>query len=257
MLAYIDYERAGASLTPRVGVQCDIFQLFARPTRALTLLTVDAMTQMQNELSLDPRGQALLSIRKQYAQERHYRANDKMRLVAAQITDSWNYDYSTQIAQKSRDQIWMNLAPILAGLSQRMANATVDHGITTLYMTGELAAQARGLPSTIWESSGVIDRPGIYRLGRLFGLYDVYYTPRGLTETNNGQTSQILCVGRATQVARNPIVMGDAVPPVFLPIAMGQDFQQPDGFYTRNFTELNPHLPSAQGAALINVTNIK
>ena len=138
-----------------------------------------------------------------------------------------------------------------------MANITANHGITTLYMTGELAAQARGLPSTIWEPSGVVDRPGIYRLGRLFGQYDVYYTPRGLTESGNGDVSQILCVGRATETARNPVVFGDSVPPVFVPLAMGDDMVQGDGFYTRGFVEVNPHLPSAQGAALINVTGIK
>lgn len=260
LITYIDYEvanRNSDALTPVIGVQADVFDLFARASRALVRTTIDAMTQMQNELNIDGRGQSLLSVRNQYAQERHFRANALMRLVAAQLTDTWSYDVATQIAQKDRSQIWMNLAPILAGLSQRMANVTVDHGITTLYMTGELAAQARGLPNTIWEPSGLTDRPGIYRLGRLFGQYDVYYTPIGLTETGNGQTSQILCVGRATTVARNPIVMGDAVPPIFLPVSMNTSMQQPDAFYVRNFTELNPHLASAQGAALINVTGIK
>lgn len=260
LIVYVDYEVANQNsdaLTPVIGVQADVFDLYARASRALVRTTVDAMTQMQNELNLDPRGQSLLSVRNQYAQERHYRANALMRLVAAPFTDTWDYGFSTQIAQKTRNQIWENLAPILASLSQRMANATVDHGITTLYMTGELAAQARGLPTTLWEPSGLTDRPGIYRLGRLFGMYDVYYTPIGLTETSNGQTSQILCIGRGTTVARNPIVMGDAVPGMFLPVAMNTSMQQPDAFYTRNFTELNPHLPSAQGAALINVTGIK
>ena len=256
-LAYIDYERTSSALTPRIGIDATIYKMFARASRGIVKTTMDAMTQLQSELSLDPRGQALMSLRMQHAAGRHFRANQKMRLIAAGLTDTWAYGFSTQIAQKSRSDIWQNLAPILGGLSQRMANNTSNYGINTLYMTGELAAQVRGLPTSIWEPSGVPRRPGIYRLGRLFNEFDVYYTPRLLIESGGGDVSQILCVGRATETARNPIVFGDAVPPVFLPLAMGDDMVQGDGFYTRGFVEVNPHPQSAQGAALINVTGIK
>ena len=255
--AYIDYEKA-PSYAPQIGTEVDVYDLFARPSRGIVRNTIDAMTQLQAELSLDPRGQAMLSLRAQYAQERHYGAIRKMFDVAANLSSTWAYGYSGQIVYKSRAMIWQNLAPILGYLSQQMANVTIDHGITTLYMTGTLAAQCRGLPSEIFESSGLIDRPGIYRIGRLFGVYDVYYLPpgKGLTESGGGDVSQILCIGRGSQVGRNPIVLGDAVPPVFLPLATNTDLVTQDGWYTRNFTELNPHPPSTQGAALINVTGI-
>jgi hypothetical protein len=259
LMGYVDFEKA-PQVTPQIGTRATVFSLLARATRGIARSTIDAMTQLQNELSLDPRGQALLSIRTQHANELHYRALEKGKRLAeglSALVDTWNYDYSTQIAQKDRAQIWLNLQAILGALSQRMANITIDHGITTLYVTGELAAQVQGLPGDIWQSSGIVDRPGIYRLGKLFGKYDVYYTPKGLTETSNGQTSQILCVGRASQVARNPYVMGDAVPPVFIPLATGTDMVQMDGYYCRRFAEINPHTPSSQGFALINVTNIK
>lgn len=255
-LAYVDFERAPQH-APKIGTEVQIYKLFARASRGIVQVSVDALTQMQQELSLDPRGQALLSLRAQFAQERHYRALKKMLRIGAGNAATWDYDWAGQKAEKSRDQVWLNLAPVLAALSQQMANDTVDHGITTLYMTGELAAQVKGLPSTIWEGSGITDRPGVYRLGRLFGRYDVYYTPKLLTEAGGGASSQILCVGRATNTARNPIVLGDAVPPLMLPLAMGTDLVQGDGFYTRGFTEINPHTPSAKGAALISVTNIK
>ncbi len=252
VFTYIDFERA-PEFAPKVGTEATVYQLFARASRGIAEQTMDSMTQMQNELGLDPRGQALMAIRAQYAQERWYRAQAKMMRVAAQLTGTWDYDRVTQIAQKDRPQLWFNLMPVLASLSQTMAERTVNHGITTLLMTGTLAAECRALPSMIFESSGIVDRPGVYRLGRLFGLFDVYYTPKGLTDTST--TSQILAVGRATETARNPLVLGDAVPPVFLPLAMNSDMVTKDGFYCRSFTELNPHLPSAQGAALISVIN--
>ena len=255
-LAYIDFEKA-PDFAPKVGTDVTVYSMFARESRGIMKSTIGAQTQMQSELGLDPRGQAMVSLRAQYAMERFYRANAKMKRVAANLTAPWNYDYAAQIAQKDRAQIWLNLAPVLAGASQEMANRNNNHGITTLFLTGELSAQARGLPRDIWEPSGLVDRPGIYRLGRLFGQYDCYYTPRGLTETGGGATSEILAVGRATDTARNPIVLGDAVPATMLPLAMNGDMVTVDGFYTRNFTEVNPHLQSAQGAALIPVTNIK
>lgn len=255
-LAYVDYEK-GPQFAPKIGTDVQIYKLFARASRGIVQVSMDALTQMQQELSLDPRGQSLLSLRSQYAQERHYRALKKMLRIAAGNAQSWDYAWATQKTEKNRAEVWVDLAPIIAALSQQMANDTVDHGITTLYMTGELAAQVRGLPSTIFESSGIVDRPGIYRLGRLFGLYDAYYTPKGLIETGGGATSQILCVGRASNTARNPIVLGEAVPAILLPLAMGTDLVQGDGFYTRAFTEVNPHTPSARAAALINVINIK
>jgi hypothetical protein len=251
-LAYIDFERA-PELAPYITTEATVYQLFARASRALVKVSIDAMTQMQQELALDPRGQSLLSLRAQWAQERHYRVLNKMLRIGLAKAVTWNYDYTAQIAQKDRSQLWLNLSPVLALESQKMAERTVDHGITTLYFTGLLAAELRGLPDTIFQSSGIVDRPGVYRLGRLFGMYECYYTPRGLTE--GATTSQILAVGRASNVARNPIVLGDAVPAVFLPLAMNADMATSDGFYTRAFTELNPHTPSADAAVVINVTN--
>lgn len=259
LVAYIDFEK-GPQYAPEFGTEVRRFSLFANASRAIAKNTIDSMTQMQNELALDPRGQALLAIRSQVAQERHRHALKLMFGIAkGQGAKTWNYDYTNQIAQKDRAQIWQNLAPILAGLSQDMANATVDHGVTTLYLTGELAAQLRGLPTDIFESSGLVDRPGIYRLGRLFRLYDCYYLPPGygLVETGGGDTSQILAIGRGSSVARNPVVFGEAVPSIFLPLAMGTDLVTQDGFYTRNFTELNPHEQSATAAYIIDVTDIK
>lgn len=253
-LAYVDFEK-GPQWAPKIGTEVNVYKLFARSSRGIVQNTIDAMTQMNSELGLDPRGQALLALRSQFSQESHYKALNKMFQIgkASPFAATWNYDYTAQIAQKDRPQLWFNLMPVLALASQQTAQSTVDHGITTLYFTGLLAAELRGLPSTMFESSGITDRPGIYRLGRLFGLYDCYYTPKGLAETST--TSQILAIGRATNVARNPYVMGDAVPPIFLPLATGVDMVTQDGFYTRGFAEINPHLPSAGSAVLIAVTN--
>ena len=110
------------------------------------------------------------------------------------------------------------------------------------------------MPNDCWVSSGQTERPGIYRLGRLFGRYEVYYLPKLIQEDE--EKSQILCVGRGSDVCRNPMVLGDAVPPIILPLAVNADLRQGAGFYCRNFTEVNPWIPASKGFALIDVINM-
>ena len=155
----------------------------------------------------------------------------------------------------TRSQIWQDFASVLGAVSQQMAIDTMNHGITHLYVGKNVAAQMMAFPRDVFEPSGVLERPGIYRVGRLWGRYEVYYTPKVVTEGDT--TAQVLCVGRATDVTRNPIVMGDAVPPTVIPLSIGRDLNTGAGFYARNFTSVNPHAPSARGAAVINLTNLK
>ena len=131
----------------------------------------------------------------------------------------------------------------------------MDHGITHMYVGKYIAAQLLSLPSDIFQPSGISERPCIFRLGRLFGRIDVYFTPKGLTDT--AAAGQVLCIGKATNVTLNPFVLGDAVPPTIVPLSVGSDLRQGAGFYARNFTAVNPHKPSAMGCAMIEITNMQ
>lgn len=251
---FVDYERA-PELTPSIITAVETFSLFAKPYRVVTTQTIDSRTQMSNELGLDPYSEGVIAIQAQVANERHYEVLRKAMRLGAQNTDTFDFAWPTASAQKLRADVWRDFGSVLHKLSQRMALLTMNHGITHLYVGEMIMAQLVSLPIDIWEPSGVVERPGIYRLGRLFGRYDVYYTPRGITETAN--SAQVLCIGRATDVTRNPFVLGDAVPATVMPLSMNSDMKTGAAFYARNFTEVNPHQPSAMGCALINITNLK
>jgi hypothetical protein len=257
VIAYVDYER-DPDLAPKINFMAQSYSMFAHASRGLTELSIDAQTQFSQEAGLDARGQMQLALRNQLAAERFYKSNYKLLAIAQAFQRQWDYDYTTQIGEKDYFQLWANLQPVLAAESQAMAERTNDHGIDTLFMTGDLAALCRGLPPTMWQSSGLVDRPGVYRMGKLFGLYDTYYVPagRGLVDNPGAGTSQILAAGRGTEVARNPLVMGDAVPAMLVPLAFNSDMKTKDGFYHRGFSEINPHPESQLGAALINVINL-
>ena len=250
---FIDFERA-PELTPTIISAVNTFSLFAKPWRVTTHQTIDSRTQMANELGLDPYSESVIAIQAQFANERHYDVLRKGVRLAALNTATFDFGAAQPYVDSGRFGVWPELAYPLSVVSQKMAEDTMNHGVTHLYVTKRVAAQFLGLPSTLFQPSGIAPRPGIYRLGRLFGQYDVYYTPKGLNET--ATSAQILAVGRATDVTRNPVVLGDAVPPTVIPLAVNADLRQGAGFYARNFTAVNPHDPSARGFALINVTNM-
>lgn len=251
---FIDYERA-PELTPSIITAVNTFKMHAKPWRVTTHQTIDSRTQMANELGLDPYSESVIAIQAQFANERHYEVLTKARRLAANNQSEYDFLWSSRSQQMNRSQIWQDFGSILGAASQQMAIDTMNHGITHLYVGKNVAAQFMALPRDMFEPSGVAERPCIFRIGRLFGRFEVYYTPKGIVET--ATSSQILCIGRATDVTRNPFILGDAVPPTVIPLAVGADLRQGAGFYARNFTSVNPHGPSSLGCAVINVINLK
>lgn len=252
----IDYE-ASPALIPSVGIKAETYDLYANAWRVKTGISIDASTQLRNELGVDGKTEALGAIRTQMAMERHYRALAMAYHIGRNNVVSYDFDWSNQKAQKNRAQVLQDFASVLSNADQTMANQTMDHGITHIYAPAYFCALCMGLPSELFKPSGLTARPGIYRVGRLFDKYEIYYSPKAGVVQNAGlTTSTLIAVGRSTQVARNPIILGDAVSPTFLPLAMNSDMVDASAVYARDFTEVNPHQPSALGCARINITNL-
>lgn len=255
---FIDYERNPA-LTPKIITSVNTFKLYANSWRVFTQQTIDSRTQMANELGLDPYSESVIGIQQQFAMERHYKVlGMAMRLAANNTLD---YDFGWQagsLAQKTRAMIFQDFATPLGAVDQTMANDTMNHGITHLYVGKFLASMMLSMPTNIFTPSGIPARPSIYRIGRLFGRFEVYYAPKLVPESIVGghQAASVLCIGRATDVTRNPFILGDAVAPSVIPIATNADLKTGAGFYARNFTAVNPHAPSSLGCAMINITNL-
>jgi hypothetical protein len=185
---FVDYE-ADASVTPRMQVQAQMFPLFAAPYRAIYQVTPESRSQFANEVGVDAGAEAMLSVRGQFSMERHYDALRKAKMIAKfQNSREFDFEYSVQIQQKVRAQIWQDFAAVIGLASQQMAEDTADHGITHIYVTKSVAAQFRSMPQELFVSSGIVDRPGIYRVGRLFGQFEVYYSPKIVNESPDGAT---------------------------------------------------------------------
>lgn len=250
---YIDFELQ-PELAPQIKTQVQTFSHYAVPWRGLLSQTIDSKTQYQNELGIDLQSESLMAARNQVTVERHRSILRKAIALGAQNSETFDFDYSTQMQQKTRAQIWQDLPAVLGISDQQMAEDTMDRGITHLYVGKLIKAQWESLPRDLFEPSGLVAVPGIYRIGRLFGRFEVYYSPWELIEGAN--SSQILGLGRSNTPARNTFVMGDAVPVTVLPTSFGENMKYGQAIYTRNFTDVNKHRPSASGCCLIDVINL-
>jgi hypothetical protein len=230
--------------------------MFANPWRALTEVSIDARTQFANEVGISPETESVLAIRNQFGNERHYQVLQRAELLGLWNTGTYAFNWAVFGEQKTRSQIAQDLMAALFPLEQKMANETMDHGITHLYVDEVFAATLQCCDASVFEQSGIPARPTIYRLGRLLGKYEVYVNPRARKATDAAGVSRIICVGRSTQAGRNPFVLGDAVAPTAVPISTGSDMKNKAGFYARNFTSVNPHAPSAKGCAILTVTGL-
>jgi hypothetical protein len=253
--AVIDYETS-PGLIPSVLLDAKQYTLYANASRVMTQVGMDSLGQFQNELGLDPRSEALLAIRNQSGAERHFMALRMAYNLALNNVVPYNFDFTNQSLQKVRAQIWQDAQPIMGDADQKMANATMDHGITHLYAPEFVVNQWQSLGRDLFEPSGLSARAGVYRVGRLFGKYECYYSPKVVSQGADRKTAKVLAVGRSSQVARCPIVLGDAVSQTFLDLNMQSDLKQSNAMYSRDFTKVNPHQPSALGCALIDISNL-
>ncbi len=241
--AFIDYERS-SELTPSILTAVETFDLHANAWRVLTSQTIDSRTQMSNELGLDPYSQQVVTVNAQFGNERHYDVLKKARRMAQSNQKEYTFNFNPADHVNSR----VGLMQAVSEASHDMLLRTQNFGIGTMYVNKKLASLMRALPTDIFQSSGLPESAGIYRVGTLFGIYDVYFTPKVVRD------GEILCIGRATDVARSPFVLGDAVPATVIPLAVDGNLKSGVGFYARNFTSVNPYAPSNEGCSIINVS---
>lgn len=253
---FIDYETQ-PSLIPLVGIKAEVFPVFANAHRIATKLSIDASGQIRNELGLDAESEALMALRTQLAMERHYQALRYVRMLSIHNSATHDLDYDGRSLQMNRSQMWLDAQAPLGELDQQMANKTMDYGIQFVYASSFLINQWMSCGRDIFEPSGVANRPGIFRAGRLFGKYEVYYSPKVVNQAADLSTAEMLLIGRSSQVARCPILLGDAVAPTLVEIGTQLDLNKQLAMYARNFTAVNPHEASAKGCGLLNVTGLK
>lgn len=254
---FVDYERM-PELIPDIHIKAEVFKMHARAWRVRTSQTIDSRTQMANELGIDPVAQSLYTMQQQISNEKHYMALRKMKALSANILETYDFDWAGQKAAKDRTSVWRDMGSPLEKVSQQLIAKNLGAGVEYLYVGEEIAAEWRGLAGTdIFVDSGIRHHQGIYRIGTFKGI-PAYFVPKTagiINETPN--SAEILCIARHADTARSPIIVGDAVPPTLINLAVTDNLVTGSAFYMRSFMEVNPYGPSQFGSARITITNLR
>ena len=250
---FIDFERA-TNLAPNIGTIAQSFSLYCAPSRVIMQATPDSRSSTQSELGADRLTIAVQAARTQMGNERYIAALKKVRKLAKNTSREYDFNAAEQLLQKTRAQGWRDFGSFVAAVDQDVANNTMEFGLSFMYVGAHGMSQFLSMDSTDFVPSGVDAKAGIWRVGRYKNKYDVIYTPYVVQETD--VDIEILCIGRSTQVARNPIVFSDAVSPTLIPLAVNSDLKTGAALFSRQLTEVNPHMQSAMGCALITIKNV-
>jgi hypothetical protein len=251
--AFVDFERK-PDLAPHINTKSVSYSLYCAPSRVLMQVTPDSNSQTRAELGADGLTIAVQAARNQVATERYVASLRKLKRIAKRTHRVYDFDAGKQLISKTRAAVWRDFGSFAATVDQEVANNTMEFGLNIWYVGAIGMAQFLSMDSTDFVPSGVSAKAGIWRVGKYKGKYDVYYTPYVVEETET--EIEILCVGRSAQVARNPIVLSDAVPLTLIPLAVNPDLKSGAALFKRDLTEVNPHTASAMGCALITIRNV-
>ena len=249
----INYEDAQESLMPTVGIKAESFRLYATPSRSSVVLGIDSATQFANEVGIDPISTATMNVRSQYQTERHNKVLAYARALARAYPEEFQMDWSVQGTYKSIAEVVRDISSALNLASQKMVIRTNGIPLTTIYVGERMLAVLNSLPPELFAKSTAPQTANIRYSGFLFGQYYVYFDPKA-TETTT--ESSILGVGTHAETARNPIVFGDAVPMMMIPVSTSMDLKQRQAWYSRQFTKVTPYKGSQSAFCVINVSGM-
>lgn len=264
-----DYERKNSEgkfiLTPPgLDLTYGDYSIYASPMRALISASIDAITQMRNELGLDWNGAVLAIVQQKYNLEQTARLlRETRRACLMQKKHSLVIDLDKDGVQFS--SVEGKLAAAKGSLLKakvsitQMTNRAV--GAVDYYVSDAGAVYFNSMDANHFKPTGVSygDSSSIYRIGTLADGTNVYYIPDSLgvfdNTTNNGQNAEIMVLPRPATPETAPFIGMTAVPPIVL-TANGEPFEEQVGVYARVSAERNPNPLYANQAMLIKIINV-
>ena len=217
-------------------------------------ISQEANVQFKTETRLDPASEAMFAMQQQALTERHFNFLKGMYRVAQSYKHIANLNSAVRLNARDMSDLWSDVLFKLNEADMQMVARTGAFGIATLYVGAKGAAHIQSLARELFEPSGGTAVAGIFRLGRLFGKFDVYYAPNLLNETAN--SIEMLAVGRSEQTGMNPYIVGDVLPPVFKNLGVTSSLLEGAAYFSAGAARVNPYHKAAKGAALISVTGL-
>lgn len=239
---------------PVFSVDAQPYSLRATESSGVYQVTPEARMQWDAEVRVDIRSQIMLAMRQQHSAEKHMAALRAMYRIGKNFIHTADMQTSSRLDARNRADVWRDALLHLTVADNDMLTRTNAFGIGVIYVGNKGKAELSSLPPEIFQSANIPARPGIYRIGRLFGQYEVYYAPNLVAETAN--SLEMLCIGRSEQTGLNPYIMGDVVAPTFTKLGVGVDLKEGEGYFHAGAARINPYAAAAQGAAIVAITGL-
>lgn len=253
-----DYERKDSNgnniiRPPSTDMEFLNRSIYAHPSRSRSTATIDAITQLQNELGINWFGAAQTIVMQRYYFEqtgRLMRTAVKMclsnqdpktgRLMAFRFNKEGS-GVNPEGINDAFSTITMTLSKARSRLSRVINMPIAGYDI---YVSDNAAAYFTGMDDKDFESTGEAygDQFSIYRIGRLRkNGVNVYYVPEsmGVFDETSDVAGFALLAPRATVPAAAPFVGMIAVPPMIL-TSSPDAFEKDVAVYSRMGAEVNP-----------------
>lgn len=266
-----DYERKDANGrdyildAPGLDMTFSTASVYASPMRAKATATIDAVTQMRNELKLDWHSAVVAIIQNKYFLEQN------ARLLREQVLSSLQQSGRTITfdAQKTGVQ-YTNFFDVFSAIRTKITQSRAKLsqelnfpvGAVDIFV-GEAGANVfTSLPATEWTATNVSygDNFSIYRIGALKDGTHVYYVPSSLgwlDEAGATTTATALLLPRPSTPSHSPFVGHTAVSPVVLPMNYGAPaFEEKVSVYARMGADRNPNPMFNNQGVLIQMMNL-
>ena len=250
---------------PGVDIETEHDVVLASPSRFQIKASIDAITQMSNELNVGFMGAALSIAQNKFYLEQTLRLLHEGKDRAEYNGRVYGFDASRGVTGNLAAAY--NTSGDLIGEIRRVigfAQLGIVQAVGQSVSTFDMFVGDRG---AIWfktlrddvitlSNAPMATHTQIVRIGTLKDGTNIYHVPTStglLAETNTG--AEALLVARSTEAAKAPFVGFMAVPPM-IRTANPSEFTEQVGVYSRTAAELNPLERYGDQIAVISMTNL-
>ncbi|MGP5656791.1 hypothetical protein [Psychrobacter celer] len=269
---FFDYERKANGVQiltePSIDMEFGHRSIHAFPNRSRSVATIDAITQLMNELGLSWFGAVqTIAMQKQYFEQTGRLLRTAINMCLANQDPETGRVVTFNFTKGGVSPI--NIADAFANINITlgMARTRLSTAINLavggydLYVSDRGQAFFSGLSGENYDPTGESagDQTSIYRIGKLkTSGANVYYVPKSMgvfNETGASTTAHALLVPRAISPAQAPFVGMVAVPPMVM-TSNGNAYEKDVAIYSRTAAETNPIPRFANQFMLIEMINL-
>ena len=226
--------------------------IYAHPSRSKSTASIDAITQLANELGVNWYAAAqTIAMQRYYFEQTGRLLRTAVNMCLSNQTPNTGrlitFDFNTNGVTPTSIEGALSKINMTLGTARTRLSRAINMAIAgyDLYVSDRGAAFFGGMSAENYESSGEAygDQYSVYRIGRLKTTgANVYYIPQSMGVFNEDDlttTAHALLAPRTTQPAQAPFVGMTAVPPMVL-TSNADAFNKDVAIYSRMAAEVNP-----------------